>query len=102
VWLGADQNESHLTLDDRSTKPFKGELKMNPMNPGVPLTDADRERLYIIKRAIAAGTYHISADDVATKLILSMLESVDVPSFSETTGSSETRMEELLPEQKRG
>jgi hypothetical protein len=70
-------------------------LKMNPINLGASLTDADRERLYIIKRAIAAGTFHISADDEATKLIWSMLESVDVPSLSETTSSSETEVEGL-------
>jgi len=75
---------------------------MNSINPGELLTDADRERLYIIKRAIAAGTYHISVDDVATKLILSMLESVDVPSSSETTSSSEIHVDGLLLDQKRG
>jgi hypothetical protein len=68
---------------------------MNPINLGASLTDADRERLYIIKRAIAAGTFHISADDEATKLICSMLESVDVTSLSETTCSSETEVEGL-------
>jgi hypothetical protein len=45
---------------------------MNPINPEAPLTNADRERLYIIKRAVAAGTFHINADDAVTKTILSM------------------------------
>jgi Anti-sigma-28 factor, FlgM len=75
---------------------------MNPISPDAPLTNADRERLYLIKRAVAAGTFHISADDVATKLILSMLESVDVPSLSETTSSSETEVEGLPLDQKKG
>jgi hypothetical protein len=75
---------------------------MNPINPGAPLTDADRETHYIIKRGIAAGTYQISADDVATKIILSMLESVDVSSLSDTTTSSETEAEGRPPSQKRG
>ena len=75
---------------------------MNPINPGAPLTSADRERLYIIKRAVAAGTFHISGDDVVTKLILSMLESVDVPSLSETSSSSETEVEGLPLDPKKG
>jgi hypothetical protein len=75
---------------------------MNPINPDPPLTNADRERLYIIKRAVAAGTFHLSADDAATTTILSMLESVDVPSLSETTSSSETEVEGLGFDQKEG
>jgi hypothetical protein len=75
---------------------------MNPINPDAPLTNADRERLYIIKRAVAAGTFHISADDAATATILSMLESVDVPSLSETTSSSVTEVEGLPLDQKNG
>jgi hypothetical protein len=73
---------------------------VNPINLGASLTDADRERLYIIKRAMAAGTFHLSADDVATKHIWSMLESVDVPSLSETTSSSENEVEGLPLDQK--
>ena len=75
---------------------------MNPIDPGAPLTSEDRERLYIIKRAVAAGTFHISGDDVDTKLILSMLESVDVASLSETTSSSETEVEGLPLDRKNG
>jgi hypothetical protein len=75
---------------------------MNPKNQGIPLTDEDRERLYIIRKAIAAGTYQISADDVAAKLILSMLEFVDASSSSETTSSSDTEVESQPPGQKRG
>jgi hypothetical protein len=73
---------------------------MNPMNPGTPLTDAERERLDVIKRAIEAGTYHISAHDVAMKLILSMLEFDDGPSSFETTSSPETEVERLPPDKK--
>jgi hypothetical protein len=75
---------------------------MNPIKPDALLTNADREKLYIIKRAIAAGTFRISADDAATTTILSMLESVDVPSLSETTSSSETEVEGLPLDQKSG
>jgi hypothetical protein len=53
---------------------------MNRTISGAPLTDEDRERLKKIKKAIAAGTYHIDAEDVAAKLILSMLEFDDDPS----------------------
>jgi hypothetical protein len=74
---------------------------MNSMNPDTRLTDAERERLYTIKRAIEAGTYHISADDVAIKLILSMLEFDDGPSLFEATSSSETEAETPLPDKKR-
>jgi hypothetical protein len=52
---------------------------MNRTISGIPLPDEDRERLNRIRTAIAAGTYHIDAKDVAAKLILSMLESGDNP-----------------------
>jgi hypothetical protein len=52
---------------------------MNRTISGIPLPDEDRERLNRIKTAIAAGTYHIDAADVAAKLILSMLEFGDNP-----------------------
>jgi Anti-sigma-28 factor, FlgM len=55
-------------------------LRMNCTISGIPLPDKDRERLNRIKTAIAAGTYHIDAGDVAAKLILSMLEFGDNPS----------------------
>jgi anti-sigma28 factor (negative regulator of flagellin synthesis) len=53
---------------------------MNRMISGIPLPDEDRERLSRIRMAIAAGTYHIDAEDVAKKMILSMLEFDDIPS----------------------
>jgi Anti-sigma-28 factor, FlgM len=53
---------------------------MNPTISGIPLPDEDHERLKRIKTAIAAGTYHIDARDVAVRLILSMLEFDDDPS----------------------
>ena len=53
---------------------------MNRTISGIPLPDEDRERLNKIKTAIAAGTYHVDAGDVAAKLILSMLEFGDNPS----------------------
>jgi hypothetical protein len=62
-----------------STNPLK-RLRMSWTISGVPLTNEDRERLNIIRKAIAAGTYHIDAEDVAAKLILSMLEFDDDPS----------------------
>ena len=68
---------------------------MNPRNQDIPLTDEDRERLSIIRRAIAAGTYKISADNLAAKIIFSMLECCDA-------SSSETELEGQPPDQKRG
>jgi hypothetical protein len=53
---------------------------MNWTISGISLTDEDRERLNLIRKAIAAGTYYIDAKDVAAKLILSMLEFDDDPS----------------------
>jgi anti-sigma28 factor (negative regulator of flagellin synthesis) len=53
---------------------------MNRMISGIPLPDEDNERLNRIRTAIAAGTYHIDAGDVAAKLIVSMLEFGDKPS----------------------
>jgi Anti-sigma-28 factor, FlgM len=52
---------------------------MNRTISGIPLPDEDRERLNRIRTAIAAGTYHIDAKEVAAKLILSMLEFGDHP-----------------------
>jgi hypothetical protein len=54
-------------------------LRINCTISGTSLPDEDRERLNRIKTAIAAGTYHIDAADVAAKLILSMLEFGDNP-----------------------
>jgi uncharacterized protein YbjT (DUF2867 family) len=52
---------------------------MNRIISGAPLTDEDHERRNVIRKAIAAGTYHIDAEDVSAKLILSMLEFDDDP-----------------------
>jgi hypothetical protein len=60
----------------------------------IPLSDEDRRRLNIIRRAIAAGTYQISPHDVAAKLLLSTLGlRDDSPKFEETS-SSEAEAEE--------
>jgi Anti-sigma-28 factor, FlgM len=66
------------------------ELQMNPKDQGTPLSDDDRERLSMIKKAIFAGTYQVSADDVAAKLVLSMLEFCDDSSSAEASSSRET------------
>jgi Anti-sigma-28 factor, FlgM len=71
------KSKTYFTLHYYST--FK-RLRMNQTISGAPLTDEDRERLNIIRKTIAAGTYHIDAKDVAAKLILSMLEFDDDPS----------------------
>jgi hypothetical protein len=44
------------------------------MPSGTPLRGDDRERLNRLREAIAAGTYRVNPNDVAVKLILSMLE----------------------------
>jgi hypothetical protein len=44
------------------------------MRSDTPLGDKDRERLMAIREAIAGGIYRVNPYDVATKLVLSMLE----------------------------
>jgi anti-sigma28 factor (negative regulator of flagellin synthesis) len=51
------------------------------------LADEERERLDRIRTAIADGTYHISADDVALKLIRSMLEFNEDPPLHRPSSS---------------
>jgi hypothetical protein len=68
----------------------------------IPLTDEDHERLNIIRRAIAAGTYRVNPHDVAVKLILSMLEFGDDLSMCEETSSSDVEVEGLRRDEKEG
>jgi hypothetical protein len=63
---------------------------MNATISGTPLSDEDRERLSKVRRAIAAGTYHINPDYVAAKLILSMLEFDHGTSLSQEASSPES------------
>jgi hypothetical protein len=60
----------------------------------IPLSDKDRQRLNIIRRAIAAGTYQISPHDVAAKLLLSTLGLCDDSPIFEETSTSEAEREE--------
>jgi Anti-sigma-28 factor, FlgM len=60
----------------------------------IPLSDEDRRRLNIMRRAIAAGTYQISPHDVAAKLLLSTLGLRDDSRKFEETSSSEAEAEE--------
>jgi Anti-sigma-28 factor, FlgM len=60
-----------------------------------PKRDQDRERLNMIREAIASGTYQIDPRAVATKLILSMLEFDDDLSFLEETSSTGPEVEDL-------
>jgi hypothetical protein len=71
------------------------------MFSGTPKGDEDRERLNIIREAIAAGVYQIDPRAVATKLILSMLEFDDDLSFLEETGFAEPEAESLRQEEKK-
>ena len=68
----------------------------------IPLTDEDHERLNIIRRAIAAGTYQISPHDVAAKLLLAILEFGDDSAMHEQTSSSEAELEGLRRDEKGG
>jgi hypothetical protein len=63
------------------------------MFSGTPQRHEDRERLNMIREAIATGTYQIDPRAVATKLILSMLEFDDDLSFLEEIGSTELDVE---------
>jgi hypothetical protein len=63
------------------------------MLTGTPQRDEDRERLNMIREAIATGTYQIDPRAVATKLILSMLEFDDDLTFLEEIGSTEPDVE---------
>jgi hypothetical protein len=70
------------------------ELPMNPNEKEIPLTDEDRERVHIIRNAIAAGTYEIGAHDVAAQQIVSMLAFCDASPSYEASSSSENGVED--------
>jgi hypothetical protein len=74
---------------------------MEPKDPWAMLSDLERERVYRVRKAVAEGTYDVSAGALAAKLIQSMLEvhhSRSLPSKY----SLQTEGEPLPPDQKKG
>jgi hypothetical protein len=65
---------------------------MNQIIPGGPLPDAERERVDRIRKAKAAGTYEISAEVVAVKLVRLMLEIDDSSALHVPSSSSKARL----------
>jgi hypothetical protein len=59
------------------------------IDPYAGLTDAERERLEATRKAVAAGTYYVTAEAVASKIIKTMLGFPNRPSGPATKGSLE-------------
>jgi Anti-sigma-28 factor, FlgM len=52
----------------------RAEVYMWQIDPHEELSDAERERLDAIRTAVAAGTYYVSAEAIASKIIEDMLD----------------------------
>jgi hypothetical protein len=74
---------------------------MEPIDPFAQLPDVERERLYRVKKAVAEGTYAVSVDALAAKLLDSMLEAHANRSL-QITDSLQTEVQALLLDQKNG
>jgi hypothetical protein len=74
---------------------------MEPIDPFAQLPDVERGRLYKVKKAVAEGTYAVSADALAAKLLDSMLGAHANRSF-QITDSLQTEVQALLLDQKKG
>ena len=75
---------------------------MSQVDSYAGLTDAERERLDAIRKAVAAGTYYVSAEAIASKIIEDMLGSQNRPSGPGTRGSLETEVKALPIDQRNG
>jgi hypothetical protein len=87
-------------LDDVIEK--RSEVYMRQIDPHAELADAERERLEAIRKAVAAGTYYVTAEAVASKMIEAMLGSQNRPSGPATKGSLETDVKALPVDQRNG
>jgi Anti-sigma-28 factor, FlgM len=74
---------------------------MGPRERYVHLSDVERERLYRIKKAVAEGTYNVSADALAETLLESMLE-CHADGSTQTTGPLQTAVQAPQVDQKKG
>jgi Anti-sigma-28 factor, FlgM len=75
-------------------------VDMEPKDPCVMLSDVERERVYRVRKAVAEGTYEVSADALAATLIQSMLEFHYCRSLP-STDSLQTEVEPLLLDRRR-
>lgn len=69
-----DSAEAAKPIEDSRKRP--GDIA-SPADLGAgaqPIDEARREKIEKLKKAVADGTYHVSADEVARKLIDHMLE----------------------------
>jgi hypothetical protein len=78
------------------------EAYMWQIDPYAGVTDAERERLDAIRKAVAAGTYYVSAEAIASKIMEAMLGSQNHPSGPATKGSLETAVKALPVDQRNG
>jgi hypothetical protein len=67
----------------------------------IELPDLERERLYRVKKAVAEGTYAVSADALAARLLDSMLEGHAERSLP-ISDPQQTAAQALLLDQKNG
>lgn len=72
---------------------------MEPIDPYAQLPDVERDRLYRVKKAVAEGTYDVSVDALAAKLLDSILESHGDRS-RQTTDSLQNEVQALLDQGK--
>jgi hypothetical protein len=74
---------------------MRSEVYMWQNDPYKQLTDAEHERLDAIRKAVAAGTYYVSAEAIASKMIEGIFGSHDRPSGPGRRGSLETNVKAL-------
>jgi urate oxidase len=75
---------------------------MGSINPLAPPTDTERERLDRIRKAVADGTYEVSAEALATKLLQSMSEFDGLLSLVETRDHPESKVNAPQLDQAKG
>jgi hypothetical protein len=80
----------------------RSEVYMWQIDPYGRLTDAERERLDAIRKAVAAGTYYVSAEAIASKIIEDVVGSQNRPSWRGTRGSLVTDVKALPVDQRDG
>jgi anti-sigma28 factor (negative regulator of flagellin synthesis) len=69
-----DSAEAAKPTEDNRTRPGDSESQADPNAGAQPVDEARREKIEKLKKAVADGTYHVSDEEVARKLIDHMLE----------------------------